>query len=258
MRFIPAFAVIAVLLFFGCSAEKAPFATDTKEKYILVYSSSALADAVGELASSYEKETGCRVDVLTGGSAHQYRAVQVNKQGDIIFAIVGEYVDKLKSEGLVTDIYLIGYDRLAYFVSYGNPLGINGELKWLTNSNVRSMIGSVLTSGAGEETHRTLQSAGVLDEVFENVIGLASDSKQLLKAVKDNKADMAVDWLSLKYNPEAKGTQAIPIDSDYFRKVPVKAGLLNFSSEKECSKGFVELSISEKGKQMFSKYGIEY
>ena len=241
----------------GCNPEKPPFSSEGDKRSILVYSSAALSNPVSELASEYENKGGCAVDILTGGSAHQMRAIQVNKKGDAVFATVGDYVDTLKSQGIVSETYELGSDRLAYFVAYGNPLRIDGNLNWLTNDRVRSIIGSALTSGAGEETHLALQKAGILKDVFANVTGLASDSKQLLKAVADNNADIAVDWTSLKYSPQSKGTQTVEIDSPYFRKVKVKAGLITFSREEECAGDFLKLAASEKGRQVFSKYGIE-
>ncbi len=258
MRFIVFIFLAAFCSFsFGCSPETPPFLQDSGKKNILVYSSAALSNAVGELAAAYENESGCGIDILTGGSAHQMRAVQVNKKGDIIFSSVGDVVDRLRESGIVTENYSLGGDRLAYFVSYGNPLKIDGKLHWLTESGIRSVIGSALTSGAGEETHIALQKAGILKDVFENAIGLASDSKQLLRSVADNDADLAVDWMSLKYSPDSKGTQAIPIDSPFFRRVTVKAGLLKFSREKECAAGFLRFAASDRGRQVFYKFGIE-
>lgn len=258
MRFIFFIFLAAFCSFFlGCSPETPPFTQKNEKKYILVYSSAALASAVGELAASYENNSGCGIDILTGGSAHQVRAVQVNKKGDVIFASVGDVVDILKEQGVVSEEYSLGWDRLAYFVGYGNPLKIDGNLQWLTDPGIRSIIGSALTSGAGEETHIALEKAGVLKDVFENATGLASDSKQLLKAVADNNADIAVDWMSLKYSPDSKGTQTIPIDSPFFRRVTVKAGLLRYSHEKECAAGFLRFAASEVGRQVFYKYGIE-
>ncbi|MCD8552894.1 substrate-binding domain-containing protein [Seleniivibrio sp.] len=258
MKFIRLIVIFAVFLSAcGCNPEKPPFSSGNNKRYILVYSSAALSNPVIELASEYEKNGECAVDILTGGSAHQMRAIQVNKKGDVIFATVGDYVDILKTQGMVSETYELGSDRLAYFVAYGNPLKIDGKLDWLTNDRIRGIIGSALTSGAGEETHRALQKAGVLKNVFENVTSLASDSKQLLKAVADNNADIAVDWISLKYNPQSEGTQTVEIDSPYFREVKVKAGLITFSQEQDCAKNFLEFAASEKGRQVFLKYGIE-
>jgi len=258
MRFITLFGLIAACLFsFGCSPDKPPFSSDSGKKYILVYSSAALSNAVGELAAAYENQSGCGVDILTGGSSHQLRAIEVNKKGDVIFATAGDGVEGLKAKGYVSEVHTIGEDRLAYFVGYGNPLKIDGSLQWLTDPKIRSVIGSALTSGAGEATHIACRRAGILKDVFENAIGLASDSKQLLKAVADNNADLAVDWISLKYSPDSKGTQTIPIDSEFFRKVTVKAGLITFSQEKECARGFLQFALSDSGRQVFYKYGIE-
>jgi len=251
---------VYTLLFFclaGCSPTEHPFAEQSGKKYILVYSSPVLSEAVAEIASVYEKSGGCAVDILSGGSAHQVRAIEISKKGDIFFTSVGEYADSLNKKGMAAKPYTLGRNRLVFYVAYGNPMGIDGNLSWLENENIRLVIGSYLTSGAGEQTHRTLQKAGILERVSESVDFLAPDTKSLLKSVADNEADLAVGWESLKYSTFSKGTQAIPIKSADFGYVPVKAAPLNFSAEKACAEDFLKTALSPQGLQIFSKYGIE-
>ncbi len=251
---------VYTLLFFclaGCSPTEHPFAEQNGKKYILVYSSPVLSEPVAEIASVYEKSGDCAVDILTGGSAHQVRAIEISKKGDLFFTSVGEYADGLKKKGMASEPYTLGRNRLVYYVTYGNPMGIDGNLSWLENDSIRLVIGSYLTSGAGEQTHRTLQKAGILERVSESIDFLAPDSKSLLKSVADNEADLAVGWESLKYSTVSKGTRTIPIKSPYFGYVPVKAALLNFSVEKSCAEDFLKMAVSPQGLQIFSKYGIE-
>lgn len=248
---------IFLMLISGCDPYKNPLTENLPHNEILVYSGITMLDAVTELKKTFEKSSRCGVTVMYGASGYLEKVVEVNKIGDVFFPGSRYYLDDMVKRNLITQMTGIGYNTLCYFVEKGNPKMLNGSLDELKRKDLRVMIGLENAGAVGREATRLLKKEGVDSEVRNNAVSFSTDSKGLSEALRENKADLVVNWRSvgsLKQNK--KYMDAVDIDSDYIRRVPVSIGILKYSLDRECAQDFIELTASKTGRKILQKYGF--
>ncbi|MGD9808578.1 MAG: molybdate ABC transporter substrate-binding protein [Deferribacterales bacterium] len=241
----------------GCNPYESPFKDEVYEHEILVFTGVTMSDAVFELKSIFEKENACKVQVMYGASGYLKHVVEVNRKGDIFFPGNVSYMESFKNDHVITRMVDVGYNQLSFFVAKDNPLRLNGDVTQLTNEHLRVVIGSLGAGSVGKETLHLLQQHKLYDDVVKNAVSFATDSKGLASAIKDNEADIVINWLAyglIKRN--APFMTPVKIDSEYTRKVPIAMGLLKYSTDNRCANNFMDLAASEAGRIIFKKYGF--
>lgn len=241
----------------GCDPYESPLKEKVRKHEILVYCGITMSDAIFELIDKFKTENDCDVQVMYGASGYLKHVVQVNRKGDIFFPGNVSYIDSFKTDYVVTRVEDIGYNQLSFFVAKDNPLGITGELAQLLEKNYRVAIGSKDAGAVGKETKFLLSNHGIYEKVAANVTLFSTDSKGLSAAIKDNEADIVINWLASGLTMKNKPYMTpVPIKSEFLRRVPIAMGLLKYSTEAECSNSFLDLAISSTGKDIFRKYGF--
>ncbi|ADD67939.1 extracellular solute-binding protein family 1 [Denitrovibrio acetiphilus DSM 12809] len=244
-------------ILFACDPYENPLTRNKPLNEILVYTGITMSDAVLELKSEFEKENDCLVHVMYGASGYLKRVIDVNKKGDIFIPGNSSFLDTLIGDAVVTRRETLGYNRLSFFVPKGNPMGLNGSLSQLAEGDLRLIIGAPESGSVGKETMYLLQKYGIFHDVALQVHSFAADSKKLASAIRDNDADIAINWRAVGYTLKNRDfMDAIDIDSPYIRKVPVVMGLLKYSVDTGCPVKFMNMAVSEKGRQIFHKYGF--
>jgi molybdate transport system substrate-binding protein len=241
----------------GCDPYKHPTITEKNRKEILIYCGVTMASAVSELISILEERTDCKVSALYGGSGHLKNIIEVNKKGDLFFPGSSQYLEDLKTEGVIGRTEEVGYNSLSFFVKKGNPLQITNNIKNLSDVSLNVVLGSENAGSVGRETAYLLEKHNIKDEVISKSIYVTNDSKGIARSIRNGDADLTVNWLATGYLPEnTEFVTPIKIDSPYVRQLKLVIGQLIYSDEKECSGSFLDIASSVEGKEIFAKYGF--
>jgi len=250
------FVVCGLLI--SCDPYENPLDHGSTDNEILIYSGYTMSDAVFEFKDIYEASTGCKLSVMYGASGYLQRVIEVNKVGDIFFPGNKSYLDHFKKNNIVSRTIDVGFNKLSLFVVKGNPLYLNGSLEQLKEKRLRVAIGMKEAGAVGDETAKLLEKHGIYDAVSTNVSSFTTDSKGLALALREDNADVVINWYATGFsNKNIHLLEPIKIDSPYIEEVPIAMGLLKYSSNTVCANKFLDMASSEKGVEIFKKYGFK-
>lgn len=249
--------LLGLLLLSACDMQKYPAPPGSDRKEILIYCGMTMVKPVLELSRIFEEQENCVVKVTYGGSGHLLRSIEVNRIGDLFFPGKKNYIDQLADKKLIENTALLGYNQAALFVQPGNPKQITAQFQNLTNPDYRIVIGSEQSGSIGKETKRILDRIGIYQDVIDNALYLTTDSKGLVKAIKNHEADLVVNWLAVNYLPDNKGKMdVLKLSDNYFLRNPLLMGTLAYSDNPDLADKFLQLAASEVGQNIFRNYGF--
>ena len=214
-----------------------------------------------EIAAIIEKQENCKITITKGGSGNLLKSIIYNKTGDMYLPGSDKYFKKIKQKyaGLVIDKVFVGHNKAVIMVQKGNPKGISADLFNLTNKKYGVMIGNPDSGSIGKETKNILEKSGIFKDVIKNVMSLTTDSKDLVKAIKNKEADIVINWYATStWDDNSKYIDVLDIDLKYAKKKKLILGLLKFSNNIDIAKKFMNLAGSTKGKEIFQKYGLYF
>ena len=255
--------IVLILIIFsllGCSqnsetSEKQNLQTDS----LLIYCGITMIRPMKEIADKIEELFNCTINITKGGSGNLLKAIVYNKYGDLYLPGSERYysiIDK-KYKGLILDQVLVGYNKAVIYVQKGNPLHLTNNLEILANPKYRVMIGNPDSGSIGKETKKILEKRGIYQQVVENSIRFTTVSKNLLNAIKNKEADITINWYAPStWDDNYRFVETLEIDPAYAKPKKLILGLLKFTKHPDIARAFMELASSEKGKQIFKKYGL--
>ncbi len=236
---------------------RGPTPQNTPKRELLVYCGITMIKPIGEIAREIERQENCRILITKGGSGNLLRAIRVNRVGDLYLPGSDSYIETCVDEGLVTETALVGHNRAALMVQKGNPRGIPGCLDCLKDPNYTVVIGDPSSGSIGRETKKALDRRGIFDAVAENAVRLTTDSKDLIKVLKDKEADVVVNWFATCTWPENRPyVDALRIDEEYASRKKLVLGLLRFSRHPDIARKFLAYAASAEGRETFRRYGL--
>lgn len=251
------FSCLMVLFFSGCDMREYPEPESGYRPELLIYCGMTMIKPVMEISAILEKEDRCKVKITYGGSGHITRSVKINKIGDLFFPGKESYVKELEEYGSITKTSLIGFNIAGFFVQSGNPYQITSDIKSLLNPNLKVVIGSPEAGSIGRETERILRKSDIFQEVVDDALFMTTDSKGLVQAIKKKDADLVINWRAVKFLPgNHDAMDFISLSNDIAIKQPLIMGKLKYSQYPKLAEKFIELATSDRGKDIFKKYGF--
>lgn len=236
----------------GCSEDK----TDQiSQDPLLIFCGITMIAPVRELADQFETEHGVVVKMTYGGSQDLSKSIEVNKIGDIFFPGFKSFVENMTANGHVDKSVVVGHNQLSLFVAKGNPKGLNGDLHQLLDPELAVIIGHEDLGSVGKESKRVLTNLGIYEHVVNNTVFMASDSKGLTAAIRDEKADIALNWravATLKDNNDYLDV----LEINNIEKKQLVMSSLVYSKNIKLANDFLTLCSSEQGLKVFKKYGF--
>ena len=241
-----------VILFFMSSMLYA----DTK-KELLFYIGITMVKPVSELAENFEKANNCKIKILQGGSQDLYDSIKSSNVGDLYLPGTLSYRDKYLSEGLLLDGKFVGFNKLALVVKKGNPKNVKASLEELTNEDYKVVLGNDQSGSVGKASKNVLVEADLYKKAILNSIFLASDSRNLIEAIKADNADLVLNWYATTFwDNNEEFVEAIELDDKSSAKSKLVLNLLKTSQNTDLTKKFMEYAASAEGRMIFKKYGF--
>ena len=254
-----AVAVLVVIALYFAFAYSNPTEAGaaTAKKELLVYCGITMIKPMSDIARVIEAEEGCTIILTKGGSGNLLRAIKVNKVGDLYLPGSDSYIKTAREEGLVTDTVFVGHNKAAVMVQKGNPKALTGNLENLANADYCVVIGNPDSGSIGRETRKILERRGIFDAVAHNARMLTTDSKDLVRVLRDREADLVVNWFATSTWPENRDhVDTLSIDGRYAASKRLVLGLLRTSKHPGIAKKFMGYAASEKGRALFQCYGL--
>ena len=236
----------------GCSKTK-----QEKKKELLVYCGITMIKPMADIAKIIEEQEDCKIIITKGGSGNLLKSLKINKVGDLYLPGSDSYIKTCLEENLVSDTVFVGYNKAAIMVQKGNPKQITADLNNLTKKDYYVVICNPNTGSIGKETKKILERKGIFEEVQANASELTTDSKRLFAVLKEKNADIVINWYACSVWEENEPyVDVLNIDEKFAKKKKLVLGLLKTSKYPEIARKFMEYAASDKGRELFKKYGL--
>jgi len=229
------------------------------QKEILVYCENSMLGIVLNLKDQFEKEYDCKVSIQNDCAQNLMDLISYTGKGDLyIPSSTASFKDfHQKTNQTLIDSVFIGYNTLVFMVKKGNPKKFDGRFSSLLQDKYSMIIADPETSSVGYETKQLLLQNRVYKRVLPKIVSLTSDSKGLTKGLKNNQADVVIDWHSnLFVNGNHKYIEIIKPEIQNNQHIPIYAASLSCSSEPTLTKEFLNFTNSQLNESRISKYGF--
>jgi molybdate transport system substrate-binding protein len=226
---------------------------------LLIYCGITMVTPVKQIAKIIEKKHNCTIKITQGGSKDIYDSLKYAKRGDMYIPGSSSYRKKYKKDGFLLEHTYIGYNQAAIFVAKGNPKKIK-DLNSLIDENISTILCNPKSGSIGKNGKKVLEKFGgeeFFEEAFDMAAEIGTDSRNINKAIIDQKVDMAINWRATAFFPENKEyITAIDIDEKYAPKKAIEINLLSFSKNKKIARAFMDYASSQAGQEIMKKYGF--
>jgi len=178
-------ALVALLAPRGGSGESA------EPRDLLVFAAASLTDAVGQIATAFERETGTKVRCSFAGSNILARQIEAGAPADLFVSASPERMDELVRAGLVRphDRVDLLSNRLVVIVAAGSRLPLHRPEDL---ARVRTLaLGDPEAVPAGIYARRWLVAAGLWDRLRGRVVPTL-DVRAALVAVDSGAAEVGI------------------------------------------------------------------
>ncbi|MBN2843449.1 MAG: substrate-binding domain-containing protein [Sedimentisphaerales bacterium] len=255
---------LCILSVTSCEQEKNNSSVNTEvanptQTEILIYCGITMIRPITEIAAEIEKQEKCKVTIIKGGSGDLLKTILENKKGDLYLPGTENYFDQIEGKypDLITRRERIGMNKAAIMVQKGNPLNFSNDLTQLANRKYAVVIGNDLSGSIGKETRTILEKKGIYKDVVRNAMSLTTDSKDLVKALRNKQADIVINWYAVyTWDDNKEYMDVIEIDSEYCQTQDLAIGLLNCSANPDIANKIIDMAISEHGQNILRKYGL--
>jgi len=231
------------------------------KKEVLIYCGVTMIKPMSEIASILEQNNNYKFTITKGGSGNLLKSILHNKMGDLYLPGSDRYYSIIdeKHKGLVTKTKAVGHNKAVIMVQKGNPKQISGDLTNLANTKYAVVIGNPDSGSIGKEAKKILEKKGIYNDVVKNVMRLTTDSKDLVKLIRQKKADIVINWFAASiWDENPNYIDIIEIDPKYVKTKKLVLGLLKHSKHPDIANEFMDLAASETGKAIFKKHGLYF
>jgi len=226
---------------------------------LLFYCGITMVKPMHKIANIIEKKYDVKIKIIQGGSGDLYDSLKASQKGDLYLPGSDSYIKKHLKEGLLGYRKYVGYNQIALFVAPNNPKNVKC-LKDLIREDLNIALGNPDTCSMGRASIKVLKSYGgeeFLENVEDNIIVYAADSRDFNEMLKSKKIDTGLNWKATASFPENRGKiSVIEINEKYAPKKKLVLTMLTFSKHKEIAKAFIDFASSKEGEKIMKNYGF--
>jgi len=227
-------------------------ATGNEDVTLLVYCGAGLKKPMTEIAEMFEEENGTKIEYIFAGSTQLLGQIELTGKGDVFIVGSKKAYESAKEKGLAGDEKEVAYHNPIIGVQKGNPLNIE-SLEDLAEPGVKVVLGDETANAIGETSQRIIEKTG-LTGINDNVVSKTATVNELIVYLTSKDADAAIITEDSAFKNEDIDLVPIPEDVNIVQIIPV--GALTASENVHDANEFVNFVSSEKGKEIFNKYGF--
>nr|WP_321406335.1 substrate-binding domain-containing protein [uncultured Carboxylicivirga sp.] len=255
------FVLSLILIATGCKQRKKNSTSESlqTQKELVVYCENSMLGLILNLKEQFEIQYNCKVRVQNDCAQNLMDLISYTGKGDLYIPSSTATFEKFYQETgqALMDSVFIGYNSLTFMVKKGNPTNFDGRFSSLLKDKYSLIIANPETSSIGFETRKLLQTQNVYDRLLPKIVALTSDSKGLIKELKNDKVDIVIDWESNYFvNGNRNYVDIIKPDLQNNLHIPIFATSLSCSSEPVLTKAFLNFTNTQLNENRLSKYGF--
>jgi len=250
-----------MIVFVGCKERKVRSVKKKKQstKELVVYCENTMLNLVVDLKQEFETQYKCNVIIQNDCSKNLMAIIEYSGKGDLYIPSSSHSFERFYdvTGQSLSDSLFLGYNHLVYMVKKGNPKAFTGYLSHLKRKKYALIIANAETSALGYETKRFLSQQRAYDQIVTNAISLTSDSKGLVKGLKDDHADVVINWRSNLYAHDNQCyVEVVAPQLTNNPALPIYAAVLSCSQEAGLAQAFLNLAASHLSEERLSNYGF--
>ncbi|WP_420322052.1 molybdate ABC transporter substrate-binding protein [Flagellimonas sp.] len=237
------------ILFLGCKPG------NEQASSILVYCAAGMKPVLEQVAQTYQKEYGTRIDLQYGGSGTLLSNLRVAKQGDLYIAADRSYIEEAKNFGLVAETQPLAYIKPVIAVAKGNPLQID-KLNDLYDEGIKLAIANPDAASIGRLTKKMFIETGQWQKLQSNVFVQMPTVNEVANAIKLGTIGVGIIWDATANQYDELEVVQIPEFEKYAKNITI--GMLNSSTQvTEALKFMRFLSARNEGLKVFDQLGYK-
>lgn len=226
---------------------------------LILYCGITMVKPMKEMAKIIEDKYNCTIKVSQGSSKDLYESLKYSKKGDLFLPGSQSYRTNNLKDGLLLEAVEIGTNEAAIFVKKGNPLKIN-SLDAFIDKRYRTILCSPNTGSIGKiskDIFIKYKGEEFFDKAYDNSVLIGTDSRNLNRALIEDKVDLTINWKVTSLWPEnSKYIDIIDIPEDLAVHKKLLISLLEFSKNKKIAREFMKFAASKEGRKIMKKYGF--
>lgn len=254
------FLITVLLVIFSCGVKKETISTEEindkkleEKRTLLVYSGAGLKKPMDEIANLFEEQENVTIEFNYAGSGQLLAQLETTGKGDVyVVGSVPNY-EAAKNKNLVSEYTVVAHHTPAIVVLKGNPKNIK-KLEDLTKKDIKVILGDEKASAIGKTSQKILEK-NKLEGINDNVISRGVTVNEMAVQLTTGKADAMIATVDAVFGNEE--LEIVKIEPDKNIDQIISGGVIEKSSKKELANKFVEFFASDKGKEIFEKYGFE-
>ena len=248
-----------LLAFCGVPAASTEQAAQKSCGTVTVAAASDLADAMREIATNFEKASGCTVRVSTGSSGNFLSQIENGAPFDVFFSADVEYSKKLESEGLALPgtTYLYAVGKIVLWIRNDSRLDLSRGISALRDPSIRKIaIANPQHAPYGRAAEEALRNAGVYDAVKDRLV-LGENISQAAQFVESGNADAGILALSLALSPGLKDRGRFwRIPENFYAPIQQGVVIVSASQNPRGARAFIDYVKSPATTALLERYGF--
>jgi molybdate transport system substrate-binding protein len=226
---------------------------------VTVAAASDLTFAMKEIATHYEKATGCSVQLSMGSSGNFLTQIENGAPFDLFFSADIAYPKKLEAEGLAApgSTYLYAIGKIVLWARNDSRMNVGRGFSALLDSSVSKIaIANPEHAPYGRAAEEALRTAGVYDSVQSRLV-LGENISQAAEFVESGNADAGILALSLVLSPTMKDKgRSWNIPENLYAPIEQGAVVVLSSKNQQGARNFLEYIKLPETAALLARYGF--
>lgn len=228
---------------------------------VRVAAAADLKFAMNEVAETYEKQTGTKIEVTYGSSGNFFAQLQNGAPFDVFFSADIDYPRKLEAAGLAEPgrLYEYAVGRIVIWMPADAKVDVS-RLGWnaLLDASVQKIsIANPEHAPYGRAAVAAMRKAGIYEQVKPKLV-LGENISQAAQFVQSGGAQAGIVALSLAISPAMKEGKQWEIPAEQYDPIEQAAIVMKNAKEKEAALRFLDYVKSETGRKTLKKYGFTF
>ena len=250
-RILSGLLIVFFLTFFSSFVQ-------AQENSLLIFAGAASKPPTEEIAATFTKKTGIKVDLVFGGSGYVLSQMILGKQGDIYFPGSSDYMELAKKKNVIFPdtekiaVYLVS----SINVVKGNPKNIK-SLKDLLKPGIKVAIANPEGVCVGAYAVEIIEKNFTAKEktMFKaNLINYTESCEKTATAIALKTVDAVIGWSVFQYwNPSQIETIKLQA-KEIIRIGYIPIAVSKFTKNQKLAQKFIDFLLSKEGKSVFKKY----
>jgi molybdate transport system substrate-binding protein len=227
---------------------------------IAVAAASDLQSALPPIASSFERDTGLKVQLTFGSSGNFFAQIQNGAPFDLFLSADIDYPRRLDAAGLAKHGSLFQYatGRLVLWARKDAGIDLSRGLGAVADARVRRIaVANPEHAPYGRAAIDALRHEGLYDRVKDKLV-MGENVSQAAQFAQSGAADVGLIALALARSPalEAAGT-SVDVAAGSYPPIAQGAVVLESSPRKAAAQRFVDYLQTPAARKMLEAYGFD-